>query len=155
MTDNVIDMNEARITVTNLDIKQLLEPGPVNTAFNKLQGMTAPYGKTQYWIFKLLKQLLSIHDDIEKTRQTLMIPFVLKDENNQPKQENGRVVFINDEASLEFNRQFIEVLKEENKLNLKKIPVSSDMLEEMNKKTEDKLTLSDMWVLDKIIDFIE
>ncbi len=83
--DNVEKINENRIVITNNDAVMYTQANtPQRSAFERLQKMSSVSGKTQYWSYRIIKKIIDIVEDVEKSRMNFVKEFCKKDEKGEP-----------------------------------------------------------------------
>jgi hypothetical protein len=79
------EIHSKRIVLTNNEAVMYTQANTTQrTAFEKLQRMSSVSGKTQYWSYRIIKKIIDIVEDVEKSRMNLVKDFCKKDEKGEP-----------------------------------------------------------------------
>lgn len=168
MENNVVNIQEVKIKLTNQDVFNLSVPNnPIGMSLDKIKRASVVSGKLQYWMFRLQEQINNIRAGVETMRLTFIKEYATKDEKNEPIILPNNQYSLTDERLVEFQKVFAEMMEVENELLFSKIKISSDVLEKMNRlEYKDSATapvadlrniidLDDMVRLEKIVYFVE
>jgi hypothetical protein len=67
------EIHSKRIVLTNNEAVMYTQANTTQrTAFEKLQRMSSVSGKTQYWSYRIIKKIIDIVEDVEKSRMNLV-----------------------------------------------------------------------------------
>ena len=107
---------------------------------------------------KLFDEEIKANVSIKMTKEeidTISERFCKKDNKGKPIKAGGVNLSFSEENMPRFNAAFSELLLAENLLPINKIEINSELLEKMNNKLDQIISLDDMIMLGKIFTFVE
>ncbi len=167
MENNVMEINQNKIVLTNGEVMNLVQTtvteegkqisSPEKVAFDRLKSALTNTGKPFYWMYRVQKKILELHKEIEVDRVAFAKQFCDKNEDSSLKfmeDKPNQLSFLG-EGFVNFNKAFTELILTENVLPIDRIKISAELIEKMNSTPENIVTIDDLILLEKIIEFVE